>query len=72
MEIFDFVAPHTPLIHNESDLEFLVGKIGFKVMKAGGFLAVPAIERNPRTNLDYVDPHNEKIGGIGKLNGLTG
>ena len=39
-------------------------------MKAGGFLAVPAIERNPRTNLDCVDPHNEKIGGIGKLNGL--
>ena len=39
-------------------------------MKAGGFLAVPAIEKNPRTNLDYVDPHNEKICGIGKLNGL--
>ena len=28
-------------------------------MKAGGFLAVPAIEKNPQTNLDYVDPHNE-------------
>ena len=40
-------------------------------MKAGGFLAVPAIEKNPRTNLDYVDPHNEKIwvDGIVELNG---
>ena len=33
-------------------------------MSAGGFLAVHAIEKNPRTNLDYVDPHNEIIGGI--------
>ena len=69
MEIFDFVAPHTPLIHKESDLEFLVGKIGFKVMKAGGFLAVPAIERNPRTNLDYVDSIMKRLVEFGKLNG---
>ena len=34
------------------------------------FWQYPPLKRNPRTNLGYVDPHNEKIGGIGKLNGL--